>query len=101
MFDTRRWLIWGAVCIGPVALFALMSSQVLPDPSWVIPNFHFFVVSLTSLIALFLACLMVLAAGQLREARVVFLSLAFMAIAGIFAVHGLTTPGALFQGMNP
>ena len=37
----------------------------------------------------------------MRDARVVFLSLAFLGIAGIFAVHGLTTPGALVHGANP
>jgi hypothetical protein len=41
------------------------------------------------------------AASQLKDARVVFLSLAFLGIAGIFATHGLTTPGALVPGVNP
>jgi HD-GYP domain-containing protein (c-di-GMP phosphodiesterase class II) len=101
MAKLRQWLPW--VCAGsvPIALFALMREGALYDPTWIVPNFHFFVVSLTSLIALFLASLMAIAAGQIREARVVFLSLAFLAISGLFAVHGLTTPGALFEGANP
>jgi hypothetical protein len=79
----------------------MLRGQVVTDPTWSVPHLHFFVVSLTSVIALFMAGLLVVAAGQLKDARVVFLSLAFLAIAGIFSVHGLTTPNALFQGMNP
>lgn len=101
MVAFRNWIFWTCAAIVPLALFVLLSQGVLSDPTWAVPNLHFFVVSLTSLIAAFVACLMVVAAGQLRDARVVFLSLAFLAIAGVFAVHGLTTPGALFPGSNP
>jgi len=62
-------------------VFLLLRAGTLNDPNWVVPNLHFFVVSLTSLIAGFLACLIVVAVGQLRDARVIFLSLAFLAIA--------------------
>jgi hypothetical protein len=98
---SRRSIGLVAAGCAPVALFLLLTRGVVADPEWVVPSFHFFIVSLTCLVALLLAGLMVLAAGQLRDARVVFLSYAFLAISGIFAVHGLTTPGALFAGANP
>ena len=44
-------------------------------------DFHFLIVSLTSFIAMLMAIFMIVAASQLRDARVVFLSLAFLGIA--------------------
>ena len=79
----------------------LALAGVIPDPTWIGSNFHFLIVSLTSFIALLMAIFMIVAATQLKDARVVFLSLAFLGIAGIFSVHGLTTPGAIVTGPNP
>jgi hypothetical protein len=102
---TRRQLMrglgWTAVITIPFAILILALAGVTPDPVWQGTNFHFLIVSLTSFIALFMAIFMLVAASQLNDARVVFLSLAFLGIAGIFSVHGLTTPGALVPGMNP
>jgi len=53
----------------PVIAFPLLRWQVVADPTWAVPQLHFFVVSLTSLIALFMAGLLVIAAGQLKDAR--------------------------------
>ncbi|MEX1157439.1 MAG: HD domain-containing phosphohydrolase [Thermomicrobiales bacterium] len=101
MPHTRRWLPWAGMAVAPFVAFMLLREGVLSDSSFAAPTFHFFIVSLTSLVACFMAGLLVIAAGQLRDARVVFLSLAFLGIAGIFAVHGLTTPNQLFEGANP
>lgn len=100
MPELRRWWPWIALTVFPLALFFAIDGGLVTDPSWRVPNGHFFVVTLTALVTFFVAGLLVVAASQLRDARVVFLSLAFMAIAGIFVVHGLTTPGALIEGMN-
>ncbi len=94
-------MLWAGIAVAPIVVFLLLQRRAIVDPTWTVPDFHFFVVSLISLIALFMAGLLVIAAGQLKDARVIFLSLAFLAIAGIFAVHGLTTPNALFEGTNP
>ncbi|HUG16818.1 MAG TPA: HD-GYP domain-containing protein [Thermomicrobiales bacterium] len=101
MLKIRRWAPWGILAVLPMSIFLLLDQQVARDPVWQIPNGHFLIVTLTALLTFFVAGLMVIAASQLRDARVVFLSLSFLAIAGIFAVHGMTTPGALVQGMNP
>lgn len=92
---------WAAVIGLPPALLALALAGVIPDPTWMGLNFHFQIVSLTSFIALLMAMFMLVAALQLKDARVVFLALAFLGIAGIFSVHGLTTPGAIVPGPNP
>lgn len=101
MSDIRRWAPWILLAVLPMLIFLLLDLQLTSDPFWQIPNGHFLIVTLTALITLFVAILMVIAASQLKDARVVFLSLSFLAIAGIFAVHGLTTPGALVAGPNP
>jgi HD-GYP domain-containing protein (c-di-GMP phosphodiesterase class II) len=56
---------------------------------------HFWIVGGTSLAALIACAIVVASARSLRETRLLFLSLAFVSIAGIFAVHGLMTPGML------
>ncbi len=59
------------------------------------PTFHFYVVSFTALAAA-LACAVVMASARtLQNTRLIFLGLAFFTIAGVFAVHGLNTPGFL------
>jgi HD-GYP domain-containing protein (c-di-GMP phosphodiesterase class II) len=83
------------------ATLVVLLGGFLPDPTWSGPRFHFIVVSLTALLALGMAALMVRAATQLRDVRVFFLALAYLSITGIFLVHALTTPGALVVGNNP
>ena len=101
MASLRRWLNWSLVVCAPVLLLALLLRGVLPDPRWQLPTFHFYIVSLTSLVAIGLAILMAVAAGQLRDARVFFLALAFLGMAGVFLVHAMTTPGAMMSHRNP
>ncbi|MSP12655.1 MAG: HD domain-containing protein [Chloroflexi bacterium] len=57
--------------------------------------FHFQVVSFTSLVALVVALLVTSLAGPLLDIRTFFITLAFTAIAGIFLIHGLATPGVM------
>ncbi|HET7035342.1 MAG TPA: HD domain-containing phosphohydrolase [Thermomicrobiaceae bacterium] len=100
MVSGRQWAAWWALGALPLMLFALLRARLLPDPLWAGATFHFYVVSFTALVAIVLAVLMRLAAGQLRDPRVLLLSLAFLSIAGIFLTHALTTPGVLVGG-NP
>lgn len=93
--------IWSAIGLGPLLLLALLLAGIIPDPEWAGPTFHFYIVSFTSFISLMLAVLMRVVAGQLRDARVLFLSLSFLGIAGIFLTHALTTPGVLVASVNP
>lgn len=91
------WILLGAT---PLLLLVLLRRGTLPDPAWVVPMFHFYVVSFTLLIAAVIAVFIALSASQLHDARVLFQALGFLGIAGILGTHGLTTPGALVPGPN-
>jgi HD-GYP domain-containing protein (c-di-GMP phosphodiesterase class II) len=81
--------------------FAAMLASPAEDGRWVQPTFHFWVVSATA-IAAFVACAAVVAMTKsLRETRLLFLGLAFMSIAAVFAVHGLDTPGHIHDELHP
>src|SRR3954469_6190158 len=94
-FSVLEFLGWPFLLLAP----EIVLSVLLQHPEWdgVIqaPISHFFVVSLTAFLALTMAVLVSVAARQLRDAQILFLALAFAAIAGIFLAHALTTPGAL------
>jgi len=99
---TKSWAVagWCLAGLTPTVLLWLLLHHVINDPTWGNPTFHLYIVSFAALLALIMAILMRVAAGQLRDPRVLFLSLAFMGIAGIFLTHGLTTPGELVPN-NP
>jgi putative nucleotidyltransferase with HDIG domain len=59
--------------------------------------FHFQVVSFTSLVALVLAVLIGSLAGPVANLRTLFITFALMAISGVFLIHGISTPGVLFD----
>lgn len=92
--------LWAAVALVPLLTLVFLLGDIVHDPVWAGPTFHFYIVTFTSLIAFILATLVRIAAGKLRDPRVLFLSLAFLGITGIFLTHALTTPGMLVS-MNP
>ena len=89
----RWWAFWGVILAAPMLTFLLLKQNPAWDSSFNNSDFHFYVVSGTALAAM-LACVFVISLTEsLRETRLLFLGLAFLSIAGIFAVHGLDTPG--------
>src|SRR4051812_22234732 len=97
----RWWAFWGVLLAAPMVFFAIMLASPGSDAVWQQPTFHFWVVSGTALAA-FIACAAVVAMTEsLRETRLLFLGVAFMSIAAIFAVHGLDTPGHIHTKLNP
>jgi hypothetical protein len=82
----------------PIGLFAWLSGHPAADPSIIVPREHFIIVTVVSLLALGLAVLLAIASVQIAQYRVLFLCLGFMALGGIFAVHGIETPGVLMGG---
>jgi HD-GYP domain-containing protein (c-di-GMP phosphodiesterase class II) len=82
----------------PAAIYAWLLAHPQADPSIVVPREHFMIVSVVSLLAFGLAVLLAIAAVQIAQYRVLFLCLGFMAMGGIFAVHGIETPGILMRG---
>jgi HD-GYP domain-containing protein (c-di-GMP phosphodiesterase class II) len=90
----RWWAAWTAVLGAPLVALAVLL-YVAPgwDRSFGTMSFHFYAVSAVTLAAA-IACVFVIGLTQsLRETRLLFLGLGFLSIAGIFAVHGLGTPG--------
>ncbi|TME56309.1 MAG: HD-GYP domain-containing protein [Chloroflexi bacterium] len=82
----------------PAGIFWWLSTHPAADPSLVVPGQHFLIVTAVSLLAFGLAVLLAIAAVQIAQYRVLFLCLGFMAMGGIFAVHGIDTPGILQRG---
>jgi HD-GYP domain-containing protein (c-di-GMP phosphodiesterase class II) len=99
--SARWWVFWGLVLAAPMLFFAVMLASPAQDARWIQPTFHFWVVSGTALAA-FVACALVVGMTEsLRESRLLFLGLAFMSIAAVFAVHGLDTPGHIHDVLHP
>src|SRR5437868_1924099 len=84
----------------PAGIFAYLVAHPAADPSLVVPPQHFFMVTVVSLLAFGLAVLLAIAAVQIAQYRVLFLCLGFMAMGGIFAVHGIDTPGIIKTGAD-
>jgi Ni/Fe-hydrogenase subunit HybB-like protein len=93
-------LIAFALAVPVVVLTALLASPEL-DGVWMAPAFHFYVVSVASLMAAAICSVLVLAVRSVRETRLLFLALSFMALGALFSVHGLTTPGHLYNEVQP
>jgi HD-GYP domain-containing protein (c-di-GMP phosphodiesterase class II) len=90
-------LVWRAIGIAalaaPLALFLLLYFVPSLDATYMAPTFHFYAVSFTALAAAIACAVLIGSARTLQETRLLFLGLAFFTIAGVFAVHGLATPG--------
>jgi HD-GYP domain-containing protein (c-di-GMP phosphodiesterase class II) len=98
--DNWRMAVAAVALAAPLAAFGVMRAVPAWDPLLMNSSFHFYVVSFTAMGAA-IACGVVIASAQtLRETRLLFLGMAFFSIAGIFAVHGLTTPGIITDQYN-
>jgi HD-GYP domain-containing protein (c-di-GMP phosphodiesterase class II) len=84
-----------AAILAPGAIFAWLLTHPGFDASLRVPLQHFLIVTTVSLLAVALAVLLAVAAMQIAQYRALFLCLGFMAMGGIFAVHGIETPGIL------
>ena len=91
---TKQWWATWVTALGlPLVVFLSLLAVPAWDKSLGTSSFHFYVVSATA-IAAAVACLFIIGVTEsLRETRLLFLGLAFLSIAAIFAVHGLGTPG--------
>jgi putative nucleotidyltransferase with HDIG domain len=90
-----RILAGGLAVLLPAALFSWLRLSPGADLTIQVPLQHFLIVSSVSLLAFSLSILLAIAAMQIAQYRALFLCLGFMAMGGIFAVHGLSTPGFL------
>jgi HD-GYP domain-containing protein (c-di-GMP phosphodiesterase class II) len=78
-------------------VFWLVYSSPESDLHLAAPLTHFWVVSLTSLLAVALAVLVGLAGARARDSRIVYLAGGFASMAGLFALHGLSAPGVILR----
>jgi len=93
------WSIALAITL-PLAGLALLLARPELDIAWEHHPSHFWLVLITAAVNVALAYLTNVAAGRYRDARVVLISLAFLASAGFLGLHALATPGVLLEQPN-
>jgi len=96
--DLPRW--WAVVLVMPALGLALLLARPELDVAWQHQPSHFWIVLLTAAVSVALAYLTNVVAGRHRDARVVLISLAFLASAGFLGLHALATPGVLLDEPN-
>lgn len=84
----------------PAALLAFLLAVPSSDHIWLNTTFHFWATSAACLLAAFACAILILSARSMRETRVLFLALAFFTLAMLFSLHGLGTPGFLFNNVS-
>jgi hypothetical protein len=77
----------------PALAFLAMQAVDGWDPAVMQPTGHFYVVSAAALLSGLIGTALALSVESVRTTRTVYLALGFIAIALIFATHGLGTPG--------
>ena len=93
----RRALAAVAV-VAPIVVFAYLLATPSANLDLASPVEHFVITTNVAVLAFFAAVLVARAALQLRQYRTLLVALGFGSIGGIFAVHGLATPGVLLRG---
>lgn len=86
-----------AALAAPMIAFALLLVVPALDPKIMASSLHFYAVSFTALAAAIACAVVIASARTMRHTRLLFLGLAFFATAGVFAVHGLATPGFFIE----
>ena len=86
-----------AALLAPMAALATFRAWPSLDARWMDRDVHFWVVGGTAVAAAAATGVIIAASRSLRETRLLFLALAFLSIAGTFAVHGLNTPGYILH----
>jgi adenylate cyclase len=92
-----RWLVPLAL---PLAGLALLLAWPSADAHWEHHPSHFWLVVLVGFVNLGIGLLAGDAARRRGDARLVLVSLAFMAAAGFLGLHALATPGVLLDAPN-
>ena len=82
----------------PLLLFVAMENVSGWNPVWAEPTLHFWIVSGCTVLSACIGTALALSVQSVRTTRTVFLALGFVAVAMIFATHGLSTPGFIVPG---
>lgn len=91
---------WVALLLLPVLGLLLLLARPELDVEWEHHPSHFWLVLFTAAVNVALAYLTNVAAGRYRDARLILVSLAFLASAGFLGLHALATPGVLLPHPN-
>lgn len=93
------WIVVFAAVL-PLAGLVLLLARPELDLHWEHHPSHFWLVLTTAGVNVALAYVTNVAAGRYRDARLVLISLAFLASAGFLGLHALATPGVLLDQPN-
>src|SRR5688572_24637115 len=92
--------LWGLALALPLAGLGLLMARPELDVHWEHHPSHFWLVLVTAVVNVVLAYVTNVAAGRYRDARLVLVSMAFLASAGFLGLHALATPGVLLADPN-
>jgi class 3 adenylate cyclase len=92
--------IVGTLLALPLIGLGLLLARPELDLAWEHHPSHFWLVLITAGVSVVLAEVTNIAAGRFRDARLILVSLAFLASAGFLGLHALATPGVLLSGQN-
>ena len=96
----RTLVLTGAVLLLPLLGFLLLIRSPQLDVLWEHHPSHFWLVLITAALSAILAYATSSAALRRGDARVLFVSLAFLSAAGFLGLHALATPGVLLDRPN-
>ncbi len=82
----------------PMALLKWLLDHPRQNHEVLVPIEHLAIVTNVAVLALILAVLLARSAVESRQYPVLFVSLGFMSMAGLFAVHAIATPGVFVHG---
>ena len=99
-FRAGRPTTWVVLLALPIIGLAFLIVRPDFDVHWEHHPSHFWLVLLTAAVNVVLAYITNIAAGRYRDARLVLVSLAFLASSGFLGLHALATPGVLLAAPN-
>jgi len=87
--------LWSLIIALGIYVFLLL--PLFSETIYALPTEHFYIVSLTSIIAAGISYGIGVSGIRLRNLQVLFVSLGFISLTIFFALHGLSTPGFLLE----
>lgn len=91
------WAGPAAALFLPLLVFVAIRTNSQWDMLMQHPKGHFYIVSFVSVLSALIAFTVGISGRRLRNIKLSFLALSFLSMGGIFAVHGLSTPGFLLE----
>lgn len=91
-------VVVATLLIVPLVLLGFLAANPGADVHWHVDSQHFAITTNVAIVAAIVALIVTWTALNVRSSDTLFVALGFMALAGIFAVHGLATPNVLLVG---